>query len=345
MAAAPPCLSREIHMPYIARVRVRARRLAGRLAGLTAASLLLGLTAPALPAQAAQTAEAAEITDGLALWYKLDATSGSTVTDASGNGRTGTVSGAADWSGTGQGLAFNGSDTYVKVPNDVMKGMDAITVSLDVRIDSAQSTPYFLYGFGNSSGGSGNGYLFTTGNSFRTSVATGNWSTEQTTRPADSHNLTRSVWKHVSYTQTGTTGVLYEDGVEVGRNTSVTVTPGAIGSGTTTANHIGRSVYSDDKLFKGRIRDFRVYDRALAGSEVEQLALPVATQGVADDKAALSLGATDAVTADLDLPRTGTAGGSAISWASDNPGAVSGSGTVTRPPPVNRPPTPRSRRP
>ncbi|MFI6007873.1 family 43 glycosylhydrolase [Streptomyces sp. NPDC051243] len=318
-------------MPYTARVRVRARRLASRLAGLTAASLLLGLAGPALPAQAAGTAEATEITDGLALWYKLDATSGSTATDASGNGRDGTVSGAADWSGTGQGLAFNGSDTYIKVPNDIMKGMDAITVSMDVRIDSTQTTPYFVYGFGNSSGSSGNGYLFTTGNSFRTSIASGNWSTEQTTRPTDSHNLTRSVWKHIAYTQTGTTGVLYEDGIEVGRNTSVSITPGSIGSGTTTANYIGKSVYSGDKLFKGSIRDFRVYDRALADSEVGQLALPVATRGVSDDKAALSLGDTSAVVADLDLPRTGTAGGSAISWASDNPAAVSDSGKVTRP--------------
>ncbi|MFI5551279.1 family 43 glycosylhydrolase [Streptomyces sp. NPDC051738] len=318
-------------MPYIAHVRVRTRRLASRIAGLTAASLLLGLAAPTLPAQAADQAEAAEVTDGLALWYKLDAASGSSVSDASGNGRDATVNGTADWSGTGQGLAFNGSDTYIKVPNDVMKGLDAITVSLDVRIDSAQSTPYFLYGFGNSSGGNGDGYLFTTGNSYRTSLATGNWSTEQTTRPADSHNLTRSVWKHLTYTQTGTTGVLYEDGVEVGRNTSVTTTPGAIGSGTTTANHIGKSVYSGDKLFKGRIRDFRVYDRALADSEVEQLSLPVATQGVADDKAALSLGDTGAVTADLDLPKTGTAGGSSISWASDAPSVVSDTGKVTRP--------------
>ncbi|MFJ8636247.1 family 43 glycosylhydrolase [Streptomyces sp. NPDC093568] len=314
-------------MPYIARARVRARRLAARLAGLTAASLLLGLTAPALPAQAATT----EITDGLALWYKLDASSGSTAADASGHGLDATVNGTADWSGTGQGLAFNGSDTYLKVPDDVMKGMDSISVSLDVMVDSAQTTPYFIYGFGNSSGTSGDGYLFTTGNSLRTSIASGNWSTEQTTKPADSHNLTRSVWKHLTYTQTGGTGVLYEDGVEVGRNTSVGVTPGSIGSGTTTANHIGRSVYSGDKLFKGRIRDFRVYDRALAASEVGQLALPVATQGVADDKAALSLGDTGAVVADLDLPRTGTAGGSTISWASDNPAAVSDSGKVTRP--------------
>ncbi|WP_030665322.1 family 43 glycosylhydrolase [Streptomyces cellulosae] len=327
-------------MTYSAGPRSRARRWAGRFAGLTAASLFLGLAAPVVPAQAAggaagsgtgSAAGSADITDGLALWYKLDAASGSTVTDASGNGRSGTVNGTADWSGTGQGLAFNGSDTYVKVPDDVMKGMDAITVSTDVLIDSAQSTPYFLYGFGNSGGGNGNGYLFTTGNGLRTSVATGNWSTEQTTKPADGHNLTRAVWKHITYTQTGTTGVLYEDGVEVGRNTSVTITPGAIGSGTTTANYLGRSLYSGDKLFKGRIRDFRVYDRALAASEVEQLALPVATQGIADDKAALSLGDTGAVTADLDLPRTGTAGGSTISWSSDDTSVVSDTGEVTRP--------------
>ena len=323
-------------MPHRARPRDRARRPAGHLAGLaglTAASLILGLAGPATatPARAAQSADASEITDGLALWYPLDAGSGSTVTDASGNGRSGTVHGTADWSTSGQGLAFNGSDTYVKVPDDVMKGMDAITVSTDVLIDSAQTTPYFVYGFGNSSGSNGNGYLFTTGNSFRTSLATGNWSTEQTTRPADSHNLARAAWKHITYTQTGTTGVLYEDGVEVARNTSVTITPGAIGSGTTTANYLGKSVYSGDKLFQGRIRDFRVYDRALAATEVEQLALPVATQGVADDKAALTLGDTDAVTADLDLPKTGTAGGSTISWASDAPTVVSDTGKVTRP--------------
>ncbi|MFD5540001.1 family 43 glycosylhydrolase [Streptomyces sp. NPDC127079] len=319
-------------MTHTARPRGRARRRAGRLAALVAAATLLTLAGPALPATAGSgPAETGAPTDGLALWYPLDGSTGSTVPDASGNGRDGTVNGTADWSATGQGLGFNGSDTYVRVPDDVMKGMAAITVSMDVRIDSAQSTPYFLYGFGNSSGSSGNGYLFTTGNSFRTSLATGNWSTEQTTRPSDSHNLARSVWKHIAYTQTGTTGVLYEDGAEVGRNTSVTLTPGAIGSGSTVANYIGRSLYSGDKLFKGRIRDFRVYDRALDGSEVERLALPVDTRGVADDKAALSLGDTGAVTADLDLPKTGTAGGSAVTWSSDHPGVVSASGKVTRP--------------
>jgi hypothetical protein len=152
----------------------------------------MGLAGPAAPAHAA------EITDGLALWYKLDATSGTVAVDSSGHGRNGTVNGTAGWSGNGQGLTFNGSDTYVKVPDNIMSGMNAITVSMDVQIDAAQATPYFLYGFGNTaSSGTGNGYLFTTGNSFRTAIASGNSSTEQNTRTSAA--LQRSVWKHVTY--------------------------------------------------------------------------------------------------------------------------------------------------
>ncbi|WP_338135368.1 family 43 glycosylhydrolase, partial [Streptomyces europaeiscabiei] len=162
-----------------------------RQGALAAASLMVGVVGPAAPAQAA------EITDGLALWYKLDATSGTVAVDASGNGRNGTVNGTAGWSGNGEGLTFNGSSTYVKVPDNLMSGMNSITVSMDVQIDAAQATPYFIYGFGNTaSSGTGNGYLFTT------------------------------------------------------------------------ANYIGKSVYTSDKLFKGKIRDFRVYDRALAPTEV-----------------------------------------------------------------------------
>ncbi|MBD9726497.1 family 43 glycosylhydrolase [Streptomyces caniscabiei] len=232
----------------------------GALAATAAASLLMGVVGLASPAQAA------DITDGLALWYKLDATSGTVAADASGNGRDGTVNGAASWSGAGEGLTFNGSDTYIKVPDNIMSGMNSITVAMDVRIDATQATPYFLYGFGNTTNGAGNGYLFGTGNSLRTAIASGNFSTEQNT--STSAALPRSVWKHVTYTQTGTTGVLYQDGVEVARNTSVTITPGSLGSGTTTANYIGKSLYSSDKLFKGKIRDFRVYNRALAPGEV-----------------------------------------------------------------------------
>ncbi|NNN29154.1 LamG domain-containing protein [Streptomyces sp. S3(2020)] len=233
---------------------------------VTALSLALaaGALTTATPAQA-------EITNGLLLRYKLDETSGTVAHDVSGQGRDGTVNGTATWKGA-EGLDFNGTNTYVKMPNNIMAGLSSITVAFDVWIDRAMAKPYFLYGLGNSSGSSGNGYLFSTGNQFRTGVTMSNSAAEQQTRPGTSYQLARGMWKHVTYTQTGNTGILYENGVEKARNTNVTITPGAIGGGTTTANYLGRSLYSSDLYFKGRMRDFRVYNRALSASETRAVA-------------------------------------------------------------------------
>lgn len=285
-----------------------------------------GLAALTLGAGALVPSAASAADEGLALWYRFDETSGTVASDSSGNGRNGTLNGDASW---GDGLQLGGANGYVKVPDNLMRGMTSITVALDVWIDSTQATPYFIYGFGNSSGSSGNGYLFTTGNTFRTSIASGNWSTEQNANAGV--NLPRGGWQHIAYTLGGGVGVLYQNGDEVARNGAVTLTPGSIGGGTTTANYIGRSLYSGDKYLKGRVKDFRVYSRALSASEVAQLAGPVNAEIVKQDAAALDLGDTSAVRSDLTLPAKG-ASGSAITWASSDPSVVSATGSVTRPP-------------
>lgn len=315
-------------MPPRARPRtVRPARTA--LATLVALALTAGLLTGGPAAANTGTNAATDLTDGLALWYKLDATAGTVATDSSGNGRHGTVHGTPGWSGN-DGLGFNGSDTYVRLPDNVLRGMDSVTVSMDVLIDPAQATPYFIYGLGNTSGGTGNGYLFATGDQLRTAIASGNWSTEQNTRPTPNRNLARGVWKHLTYTQTGSTAVLYEDGVEVGRNTTVTITPGSIGAGTTTANYLGRSVYTADRHLTGRVRDFRLYDRAVTAAEAAALGQSAATGVVARDKATLDLGDTSAVTTNLALPTSGAAG-STITWTSSDPDVLSATGRVTRP--------------
>ncbi|RHA44293.1 immunoglobulin-like domain-containing protein, partial [Cellulomonas rhizosphaerae] len=145
-----------------------------------------------------------------------------------------------------------------------------------------------------------------------------------------SSNLARDVWKRVTYTQTGTTGILYEDGVEVARNANVTLTPGSIGGGVTAANYIGRSVYTADAYLKGNVRDFAIYNRALTPSQVAAGAAAANQAAVDADKSALALTGVDAVTADLTLPTTGTQG-STIAWSSSDPAVVTGSGKVTRP--------------
>ncbi|GIF40726.1 immunoglobulin-like domain-containing protein [Actinoplanes xinjiangensis] len=299
----------------------------GRLASAAVALLLFPLVAPS-PARAG---EAAPITDGLVLWYKLDEKSGARATDSSGHDRNGTVTGAASWTG-GDGLTFDGSSTYVKAPDNVLSGLDSVSISFDVLMDPQQAAPYFLYGFGNtsSSTGYGDGYLFATGNSLRTGIASGNWSTEQITAPSPARLLDRGTWKHIAYTQTGTTGILYEDGTPIATNNAITIKPSAIGAGKTTANYIGKSNYNGDRLFKGKIKDFRMYDRALDGTELRTLAEPVVTTELAADRAALDLGDTSAVTADLTLPATAPYG-SKVTWTTGDAAVITSTGVVTRP--------------
>ena len=291
-----------------------------RLTALAVAlpGLLLGTPMPAH----------AGLDDGLVVWYSLDQTSGSQVADLSGHGRDATVSGDTTWLGT-EGLQLGGTNGFLDLPDDLMGGLDEITVSTEVKIASDQATPYFIWGLGNTTNNAGNGYLFTTGNGYRTSIANGNWSTEQTVSAG--HNLARDAWKTLTYTLSGGTAVLYEDGVEVARKTGVTITPGSIGAGSTTANYLGRSLYTSDKYLKGQVRDFRIYDRALTQDEAHQLGHVTDEERVARDVEALDLGDTSRVTEDLTLPRTGP-NGSQYTWSTSDPNVVTATGEVTRPP-------------
>ncbi|MDP3893095.1 family 43 glycosylhydrolase, partial [Nocardioides sp.] len=198
--------------------------------------------------------------------------------DSSGHGYHGTVSGDATWADGA--LTLGGTNGHVKLPDNMMAGLDAITVSTEVWVDTDQQTPYFIWGMGNTSGGAGNGYLFTTGNAnYRSSIATGNWTTEQTATSGAA--LARGAWKTLTYTLQGGTAKLYLDGVQVGQNTNVTIKPGDIGAGVTTANYIGRSVYTGDRYLKGKVRDFRIYNRALSAAEVNDIGGdPAAITGV-----------------------------------------------------------------
>ncbi|WP_457972819.1 immunoglobulin-like domain-containing protein [Arthrobacter sp. D1-17] len=286
----------------------------------TAAALVLGGLTAGAPASAA-------VDDGLVLKYSLTEPAGTIVEDSSGNGRNGEISGDATRLGS-EGLQLGGTNGHVRLPNDVMRGLTSITVSTDVKIASDQGAPYFIWGMGNTTNGAGNGYLFTTGNSYRTSIASGNWSTEQTI--SANRDLAREAWKTLTYTLNGGTAVLYEDGTEVARKSGVTITPGSIGGGTTTANYLGRSVYSGDKYLKGQVRDFRIYNRALSASEVRELGYISPEQRVTLDLQELSLGDTSAVTVNLKLPVTGP-NGSAYTWSSSDPTVVSAQGAVTRP--------------
>ncbi|MHB9759169.1 family 43 glycosylhydrolase [Streptomyces sp. BYX5S] len=193
--------------------------------------------------------------------------------DTSGHGHHGTASGDAAWSDGA--LVLGGAGGHVKLPDDLLAGLDAGTVTADVWVDEDQATPYFLYGFGNTaaSTGHGNGYLFATGggtdSGFRAGLSDGDWKREEEANAGT--GLPRGRWANVTFTVDGATSRLYLDGVEVATNTTADLTPGDIGGGRTTANFLGRSPYTADHTLKGRLRDVRLYNRALSADDIAAL--------------------------------------------------------------------------
>ncbi|WP_159825701.1 family 43 glycosylhydrolase [Frigoribacterium sp. 9N] len=229
---------------------------------LTAPLALVMSSASATAAQSDASADAVGGSDEI-LRYTFDSDAGTSVLDSSGNGRNGELVAGGTWNDGA--LQLDGDDDFVRLPDDLLADVTDITVEADVWIDPAQASPYFLYGLGNTTAGAGDGYLFTSGDDYRTSLTTGNWTTEQTV--SQSAAVPRGTWAHLAYTLAGTTATLYLDGVKVGSST-VTIDPKDIGAGRTTANYIGRSNYDADNRFRGQIREFAIYDRALSPAEV-----------------------------------------------------------------------------
>lgn len=321
--------------------RSRTRRWVATLAALAAATMTLAVGGQ----PPAATAAAGDPAAPLLAWWKLDETSGTVAADSSGNGRHGTVTGTASWN-NGDGFVFgggsSGSGNAIRLPDNLTAGRSSLTVDFDVWVDPTLSGNWFMFNLGNQATfPNGTGYLFVTGKDsssrFRATIAEAGFSSEQSA--ARSGALKAGVWKHVTYSITGgspeTPGhaELYEDGVLVASNTGITTSPALIGTpdGTSTRNFLGRSAYSGDQSFKGRLRDVRLYAGALTASEAADRAAGTVGAAVSADAAALTLGDTSAVVADLVLPTSGASGTTAISWASSAPDVVSASGTVNRP--------------
>lgn len=77
-------------------------------------------------------------------------------------------------------------------------------------------------------------------------------------------------WVHLAVTLAGSTGRLYVDGVQVGENPSIVVTPFQLGD--TPNAWLGRSQYGADPSFNGRLQDLRFYGGALGHEEIKALA-------------------------------------------------------------------------
>jgi len=191
--------------------------------------------------------------------------SGTTAADSTVNIRHGTlVNGPTRVTGKGDNAVdLDGTDDYVSLPTSVVSALGDFTISTWVNLDVASPwSRIFDFGTGTTS------YMFLTPangvtGTVRFAITTAGGGGEQTINGTSA--LPTGAWTHVAVTVSGNLGVLYVNGVEVGRNEAITITPMSLGG--TWQNWIGRSQYSDPYL-NGRVDDFRIYSNALAASDV-----------------------------------------------------------------------------
>jgi chitodextrinase len=206
---------------------------------------------------------------GLVAAYAFDEAAGSTVVDASGNGNTGTISGAARVVGGkyGGALSFDGVDDLVTVADaaslDLTGGM---TLEAWVRPSSLGSSwrtavlkerpgglAYALYPH---TGGRGpSGHVFVGSSEPRARLGTA---------------LTANAWSHVAATYDGARIRLYVNGVERASHMAT----GSIATSPSPLRLGGNTVWTE--WFAGLLDDVRVYNRALSAAEIQtDLATPV----------------------------------------------------------------------
>jgi hypothetical protein len=201
--------------------------------------------------------------------YLFNEASGTNAADATGNGRTATLSGGTSWVAgrSGGAVSLNGTDGHVRLPNGILAGVNDFTLAGWVRLGTV-TTWSRIFDIGSGTGA----YLFLTPRSSagtaRFAITTGGAGAEQQINgPAA---LPANTWTHVAVTLSGNLGVLYVNGTEVARNANITARPGSLGS--TAANYLGRSQYSNDPFLNGQLDDVRLYSRMLSATEVRTIA-------------------------------------------------------------------------
>jgi hypothetical protein len=199
---------------------------------------------------------------GLVAYWKFDEGSGTTVSDSSGNGNTGTLVNGPLWTAgrVGNGLYFDGIDDNITVPDSnsldlsssftLSAWVNPASTFTDFRSILAKNYKYYLYA--SSTGFCGDG-----------SPLGGLYDGMDITVCQPSP-LPANIWTHLTVTYNGSTLTLYRNGVAVATSTvSGTLSP------STGILQVAASQYGE--YFQGFIDEVRIYNRALSNTEIQTI--------------------------------------------------------------------------
>jgi hypothetical protein len=210
----------------------------------------------------------------LRAWYPFDEHDGAAVADSSGFNQHGTVIGPSNTAWVagqyGNALQFNGVNTaaaYVQLPDHLVDELESMTFTAWVNASNT-SDAISLFTAGPLAEGAPAKYMMILLNGSRFMITTNGNRGEQSIRGGS--NVTANQWKHIAVTLSGNTGILYIDGAQAAINTDMSLKPSDLAP-TEGGNFIGRSAFAADRYLKGKIDDFRLYNRALQPAEIEQV--------------------------------------------------------------------------
>jgi hypothetical protein len=210
------------------------------------------------------------IGNSLVTWLKFDET-GTVAEDATEQRRNGTcVNGPTRVKGVaGNALQLSSkSKAYVSLPEGIVADLSDFTISSWVYLDSPAKPWSRIFDFGTGT----ERYLFLTpsGEGGKAAFSITSYGGNGSQKIIGHSEFPSGRWVHVAVTLSGQTGTLYVDGVPVGENKSMFLSPCRLPA--TNNNWIGRSQYESDPYLDGKVDDFRIYRGALSAAEIQTLA-------------------------------------------------------------------------
>jgi hypothetical protein len=164
----------------------------------------------------------------------------------------------------GQAIDLDAVNDYVVLPAGLVN-IDDTTIAAWVNWDGGNQWQR-IFDFGNNT----SQYMFLSprsgGDTLRFAITTSSYGSEQILQTTQ---LATSQWVHIAVTLAGNVGKLYVGGVLKATNSSMTLNPSDFNPA---INYIGKSQWSADPLFNGRIDDFRIYNYALPAADIATLA-------------------------------------------------------------------------
>jgi hypothetical protein len=197
--------------------------------------------------------------------YSFNELGGTTVADrVGGPAWNGTLPNGGAFAG-GQLALSSSSQQYVQLPANILSNYTQVTIEAWVTFPNQLPINCFFFGFGNTSGSSGNSYIFCAPRAGRIAITASDYTGEQNANCGVDFSFHTNFHFVAVFNPPAGYIAFYTNGVLAAINNSVTVPLSAVND---VFNYIGRSLYTADPYLDFSLDEFRIYGGALQTNEI-----------------------------------------------------------------------------